>query len=348
MHRYATCPGSWLAEQSAGPDISDKTDANHGTRIHNALAGKLDPSTLTVEEYDTWERCKAQAEILTAEYITPDANGDTIKEERLWSVGEAFSGEPDLVVIGSRRALVIDYKTLLGDVAHAVGNLQLRTLAVLVWEKHDVDEVVVSIIQPLAGAPTVAVYTSADLEQAAAEIYGIVEQIRRPGNPRVPSGAACKYCRARTTCPEALAVAVAPPMDGIPAGTTPAAIAATMTAPTLGAFLERAQVADAVIEACREEAKRRIEAGETIPGWILKPGAEKDTITNPQAVADRFFALGGTQEAFIGAVKVTKSGLKEAASALTGAKGKTLHQIVEKLCDGAVETKQNQPSLARV
>jgi hypothetical protein len=332
------------------PPSEETEESTHGTHIHDALAGKLDPNALTLDEYSTWERCKQQATDLVGLHFPFDVVQE-IKEQRLWGyVGlkKAFSGEPDLVVVGKARALVVDYKTLLGEVEPAVGNMQLRTLAVLVFEEHEVDEVVVSIVQPLAGPPTVAIYTRADLEQAAAEIYGLVEEIKRPGLPRIPSGAACKYCRARGACPEAMAVAVAPPVENLPAGITAPAIAAALTGDTLGRFLDQAKVADAVIEACRQEAKRRLAAGEQVPGWKLEEGDYRESITDPQAVATRFFALGGTQEAFLGAVKVTKAALKEAVSAVTGTRGKALDQTVRSLCDGATERKQNAASLVKV
>ena len=348
MHRYAACPGAWLAEQAMPPSQETK-ESTHGTRIHDALAGKVDPETLDLDEYSTWERCKREADILIEEHL-PNPN-IMIRETRLWGrVGlvEEFSGEPDLVAIDGRTALISDYKTLLGEVEPAAGNIQLRTLAVLVFEEHDVDEIIVAIVQPLAGPPTVAKYLREDLEQAAAEIYGLVEEIKRPALPRIPSASACKYCRARGVCPEALSVAVQPPMDNIPEGTTPSAIAATLTGDTLGRFLEQAKVADAVIEACRQEAKRRLAAGEEVPGWKLEPGDFRESITDPQTVASRFFELGGTQEAFLGAVKVTKAALKEAVSAVTGTRGKALDQTVKALCEGATERKQNQASLVKV
>jgi hypothetical protein len=351
MHRYAACPGAWLAEQAMPREEGKSAEASHGTRIHDALAGKLDPQTLNLDEYATWERCKDQADRLIAEHIATERHSwKFICEERLWGfVGleKAFSGEPDLVVIGEGKALIVDYKTLLGDIEPAAGNIQLRTLAVLVFEHFGVSEVVVAIVQPLAGPPTTAIYTRADLEQAAAEIYGLVEEIKRPGLPRVPSGAACEYCRARGVCPEALAIVTSNPPVGLSVNQIDEVLP-LITSDALARILEQSKIAESVIKACRSEAKRRLAAGEQVPGWKLEEGDFPESITDPQAVASRFFALGGTQEAFLGAVKVTKTALKEAVSAVTGTRGKALDQTVRSLCEGATERKQNAASLVKV
>jgi len=60
-------------------------------------------------------------------------------------------------------------------------------------------------------------------------------------------------------CSEARELAVAPPVANAPVGTTPDAIAATLTNQTLAAFLDRAAQAEAVIEACRAEALTEVE-----------------------------------------------------------------------------------------
>lgn len=345
MERYALCPGSWAAEQGIPDETSE--DATTGNRIHAWLAGETVAPPLTADETSVAEKCRAQ-EDLWLSTVLPHRD-EMIREQRYW-MGDAWSGKPDLVAIDSimGEALVIDYKTGRGDVTAAEGNLQLRALAVLVHEKHWCTKVTVAIIQPLAGAPSVCEYSHDDLIRARAEISAIIDRINAPNAPRVPSTEACKYCKAKPYCPEAREQAVALPVTAIPAGTTPDAIAATLTSQTLAEFLERADFASRVIDACKSEAKRRLESGDAIPGWTLKPGFERETITDPTTIYNRAAAVGVNSEAFMACVSITKGKLKDALKTATGEKGKALEARMDSLLAGCVESKQSAATLTRI
>lgn len=345
MERYALCPGSWAAEQGIPDATTD--DATTGNRIHAWLAGEVVEPTLTADELAVAEKCRWQEELWLST-VLPHRD-EMIREQRYW-MGDQWSGKPDLVAIDSimGEALVIDYKTGRGDVTAAEGNLQLRALAVLVHEKHWCTKVTVAIIQPLAGAPSVCEYSHDDLIRARAEIAAIIDRINAPNAPRVPSLEACKYCKAKPYCPEAREQAVALPMSAITAGTTPESIAATLTSQTLSEFLERADFAGRVIDACKAEAKRRLEAGDQVPGWALKPGSERETITDPTTIYNRASAAGVTSEAFMACVSVTKGKLKDALKTATGEKGKALEARMDSLLAGCVEVKQSAATLTRI
>ena len=344
MERYMLCPGSYAAEQGQPDETSE--DAEIGNRIHAALAGETVTPPLTDDEERTMEACKAQANALL-DAIVP--HRDEMQIERRYWWGQQWSGKPDVVAIDTLQghALVLDYKTGRGEVASAEGNMQLRALAVLVAVKHQLHKVMVAIVQPLAGAASVCVYTPKDLSRATQEALAILTAIHQPDAPRRPSAKACRYCKAKATCPEAREASVALPLANIPEGTTASAIAATLTGETLGEFLKRAEFATKVIEACRDEAKRRLEAGEVVLGWQLKPGSVRETITDPAKVFTRFAELGGTQDKFLPCVSVTKGKLKDALKATTGAKGKALDEQLGAMLDGCTESKPTSLSLTR-
>jgi hypothetical protein len=88
-----------------------------------------------------------------------------------------------------------------------------------------------------------------------------------------------------------------------------------------------------------------LEAGHAIPGWKLKPGSVRETITQPETVFGRFVEVGGTQAQFVGAISITKTKLKDAVKSATGRKGKELDAVVETILDGCTESKQTAPSL---
>lgn len=345
MERYMLCPGSYAAECGLPETTSD--DAETGNRIHAALAGETVTPPLTDDEERTMEACRSQA---TALLDTLLPHRDEMHLERRYWWGNQWSGKPDLVALDciSAEGLIIDYKTGRGEVASAEGNMQLRALAVLVAEEHKLERVTVAIVQPLAGPPSVCLYSANDLRTARKEVLSIIDAIHGPDAPRIPSAKACQYCKAKATCPEAREASLQMPMANIPQGTTPSAIAATLTAETLSDFLRRAEFAAKVIEACRDEAKRRLEEGETVPGWTLKPGAERETITDPTAVYNRAAAVGVNSEAFMACVNITKTKLKDAVKTATGDKGKALDARMESILAGCTETKQAAPSLAKV
>ena len=140
---------------------------------------------------------------------------------------------------------------------------------------------------------------------------------------------------------------MAPPLTNLPVGVTPDAIAATLTNDTLAAFLNRASQAEAVIDACRAEARRRIAEGEAIEGWTLKEGSVRETITDSEKVASRFLELG-TYEQLSPAITLNKTKLKDALKVATGTKGRDLESKLSALLDGCTESKSGQPTLTKI
>jgi CRISPR/Cas system-associated exonuclease Cas4 (RecB family) len=342
-HRYALCPGSFLLEQQAPPEETNE-DAELGHRIHAWLAS--DPIQLSPDELELAERCREQAHALIQEHMD-GGHGQTVREERIWAFDDDFakswSGKPDLVVHNSTRAIVIDFKTGRGDVEDSVNNLQLRALAVLVADQYAVEWVTVAIVQPHAGPPSVCHYGPDCLTTATIEVSQLMRRVLQPNHPRIPSAAACQYCRAKSICPEAQAT-----VNTLPTLVTRQGREITMTGEQIARFLELAPVAEDAIEAVRALAKRRLgEDPGAVPGWGLKPGAERQTITDPEAVFGRFSAIGGTSQQFIRAVKVVKAEFKAAVREATGRKGRELDETIDGILDGLTETKTTAPSLVR-
>ena len=340
MERYQLCPGSWNAEQGLPEETSE--DAEIGNRIHAVLAGETVTPPLTDDEERTMEVCRSQAQALL-DAILP--HRDEMHLERRYWWGKEWSGKPDVVAVDCvfAEGLVIDYKTGRGDVASAEGNMQLRALAVLVAREHHLVKVTVAIVQPLAGSVSVCTYESLDLCRADEELAGIIASIQKPDAPRRASSKACKYCKAKATCPEALALAESAPLavsrDGRELVISPERIAE---------FLGQVPAIEAVVEAVKAKARRMLEAGETVPGWTLKPGAERETITDPTTVFNRAAAAGVNSEAFMACVSVTKGKLKDAVKLATSEKGRTLDARMETILAGCTETKAAAPSLAKV
>lgn len=351
--RYAACLGSWQLEKQIAEGVATH-DATIGNRIHSALA--MEPvDNLTSDETWTIDRCREQElELVKATFPEATEEPNVWREKRLWSIDDRgvklWSGKPDVIYVVGSAGLIIDYKSGRGAVENAAENLQLRCLVALLDENFGFtfDRITVAILQPLAGPPSVAVYESADIRNAIAESADLMEQIQKIGHPRTPSESACKYCKGKPFCTEARELAVAGPLTNAPENITPDAIAATLTNQTLAAFLDRAAQAEAVIEACRTEARRRLAEGEAVDGWTLKEGAVRETIKDTETVYLRFIESGGTYEDIMPAITINKTKLKDALKVATETKGKELDAKLTALLDGCIESKASQPTLTRI
>lgn len=355
LHRYASCPGAWAIESQC-EEGQASSDATIGNRIHAILAGET-ISDLTEDEQRVVDMCRAQETSLVQDAFSDLDNVICHREERLWAYGpnaeKQWSGKPDAVYIEKKnnvlRALIIDYKTGRNQVEEAAANLQLRALAVLLCRNSNFayEQIAVAIIQPLAGPFSVAVYDAQDLGRASVEISSIMRRAISPNQPRTPSADACRYCKGKPFCPEARESALAGPLISVPHGTTPSAIAATLTNDTLAQFLDRATTAEAIIEACRDEARRRLAEGDKLNGWALRNGAIRETIKDTETVYLRFMGLG-TYEQIVPAITLNKTKLKDAVKTATGKKGKELDIAFSDLLSGCIESKESQPTLVRI
>lgn len=340
LERLALCPGSYTACKGIKETTSGA--AERGNRIHAIIAGEK-VNNPTADEKAFAAVCGELTDnVVETTLGVPIGDCDEVwREHRLWAVDFRFSGKPDLVAIHGDAALIVDYKTGGGSVADAAGNIQLRGLAVLVkqYSSRKFSSITVCIIQPLAAQRiTVCKYLAADLIMATDEVYGIVAAAEDEKAPRTAGRKQCKFCAARTRCPEANAgLATLAASNSL----------AVMTPEQLSAALDTCEQVESVIEAIRTEAFQRLQFGEKLDGWGIKAGVERESITDSTTVFSRFLALGGTEAAFLTAVTVGKGKLKDKLGELTGNKGKALATQLDTLLQGCVETKTTNPSLAR-
>ena len=344
MERLALCPGSWNASKGI-PETSSKY-AEQGNRIHSLIAG-LRVKNPTTEELDVAVQCERLAGIIVLQHMARPIEDCTEvhREERVWTQKSSdymWSGKPDLVVVYGKRAVIIDFKSGRADVEHAQNNKQLRALAVLVAEEYKgkLENVLVAIVQPLASqSMSLCDYTKADIELARIEIGNTIKAAMLPDAKRVAGEAQCKYCPAKANCPEANGVVTAL------AAEQPSVMMLSST--ELAVQLDRCKQAEAIIDALRDEAKRRLEAGVPVDGWEMKAGAVRETITSPETVFFRFAESGGNIEQFMTTISVNKGKLSDALKGVTGAKGKEHETQLVTLLEGCTESKSIAPSLVK-
>lgn len=344
------CAGRHLYQRGC-PDVKT-TDSSHGTEVHEALK-KQDPTGLKLVQAETYDACSQIEKKMLEKYFGAGADLTklvTIRERRYWvkwKDGLQHSGMIDVVHLLGVKAIIFDYKSLNGEVAESPKNLQLRDEVCLYAAGNPMlSEVAVCPIQPLVTwSPELCVYNRADINKSTGLMYQRVKDSNDPNAKRTPGEVQCKWCLAKSKCDEyakwegkSLPVSVIS-LDVPVAQWTPQQCAL---------FLERKPMAQKWLDDCNDAMKKLLAADpESIPGFALKPGAKRETITNPQGVFDRFSSKGGSLEQFMKCIVVAKTKLKEQLATVTSLKGKKLTDELAGLTAGMVEVKENEPSIER-
>lgn len=356
----ALCPGRhWI--QRGLPDIQGEW-ADQGNAIHDALCSG-DPSKLTLEQHDMYESCKAiEAKLVDRYFGLSVPEKLAVIRERRWMTtipvnatqAVGHSGKSDVVYRNGAKALILDYKSLSGQVAESPRNLQLRDLAVLFrGNTVGIVEIAVALIQPLVThSPELVVYSGDDLDRSEKEMIARVLASNDANAPRKAGDAQCKYCKAKKLCMEysnyagsLLPAQVGEPLLQSLAFQTPMASWTPEQCSQVAAMIPASVK---VIDEIKDYLKAKLDKDPaSIPGWYLAEGAKKEAIVDAQKAFERFIALGGKLEGFMTCINVVKGRLKEAVAATTGKKGKALDTDIKTLCDGITEVSQNAPSLKR-
>jgi hypothetical protein len=333
--RYSLCAGSFqigllVPRDEGGPA------AQLGVDVHAALAsGEI--SKLTEEGENLYNLCEHHLRKVQYEVMPAAVSFQTLFEQRLWW-GEEWSGQSDRIDMWDDNALVSDFKTGRGEVEPAERNLQLRGLAVLTKRRFPkLKKIWVAIIAPMAGGVTLAEYDEESLAAATEEVLELIKTISEEHAPRTPAPSACKYCPAKSVCPEVAEKALTLPDSPAPT---------TLTSEKLSELLVIAEYVEDYIMAIRMEAKSRLALGVPLKGWYMKDGAKKRAIENPTA-AYNILADKMSPEDFAGACSVSVTGLEKAYAKATGLKGKAAKEAFDAELAPVITTKQNASSLTR-
>jgi len=347
----ALCPGRHLAQIGLPEGERERDpDAESGSAIHAAWADKP-YRDLTPDEAETLQSLEERENAIYAQWqgfcrVVP------FRERRLWHKwaweGHEFgcSGQVDRLHLLGERALIIDGKRGRKAVTPEPNNLQLRWLAALVALNYsEVNEVTVALAQHWSPKSPPCVYDYAALGKSAVDMERQVEACYAPDARRVAGPAQCEYCRAKGTCPE-FAASGLPVVFSTPPPTVEVVreTIAALPGPRLGVFLSLVRMAEEVAD---KEVRKRLSDGVEVDGWHLAPGRERETITDPQELFNRFVLAGGKTEQFLTAVTVAKGKFKEAVRGATGAKGKRLDERLEGMLAGITESKTGNAVLER-
>jgi CRISPR/Cas system-associated exonuclease Cas4 (RecB family) len=343
--RYSECVGSYQIEQLC-PEPPESYVAGLGIDVHASLAGESISLSEEGEHLKALCEHKYNSLVLDVASSETDTNlnfplveGEvqTLVEQRLWW-GDRWSGQADRIDLWGDRALVVDYKTGRGAVEPAESNLQLRGLAVLVKRKFPaLKKVYVAIIAPMSIGVTLAAYDEEGLAAATEDILDLIAEVNKEHAPRTPTPNACKYCRAKSVCPEVSEKALTLRSNPAPV---------TLSADKLGELLTASEFIEGYIESLRTEAKVRLGAGAKIPGWTTKAGRTSRAIPDASA-AFTILADKMSPEDFASACKVSVPSLEKAFAKSTGLKGKEAKVAFESAVAPVMETKTGDFTLAK-
>jgi hypothetical protein len=364
------CPGRHQAQRGIAQSESD--DASHGRAIHLALQ-KQDPAGLDFAQTETYDACQKIFERELRKIFGVNYDRATVwREVRLHVTVPALpdprsgqptafyphSGQLDCFVIVDKSAVVIEWKTLPGDIPAAAKNEQIRDQIVLLARQpqYPLQEVIGLVIQPLVThSPEPVLYTLTDIAEAEKRMFARVIASNAPNAPRVAGETQCKYCLAKPTCREyqtfagALVPAVSDLLSIPVASWTPA---------QRTFFADRIDAAQKFLDETWAALKAGAELDPNfVPGYAMKPGVVKETVSDVQTLFERFVKLatesklGSVEEAtsaFVNSCAMPKGALKEVVALATGLKGMKLKNALDTLLLGITESKQSAPSLVKV
>lgn len=283
------------------------------------------------------------------------------------------TGKSDFYALRNDTALVIDHKSGRGEVIESSANPQLRANAVLVWLAHPgVEEVSVAIIQPWVGKPQMARFDGPALHSARDWLTAVIRKEQQATAEDRCAGEWCKYCPCAGGCPTldgANVTTLAPlNLDTLPEDKAKEALFARAMAiepETLLEMMDRRYLMTLAASAIEGAIRTRVEAGDPVicAEWALTEGTKVRNITDAAKAFEALQGHGLTLTDMWSAVKVAISPLETALRIKSGKKttkdGKesshynlsvedAKQTLTETLTTaGALELKQNQPSLKR-
>jgi len=184
--RSQTLEGAWeLTCQTMATEGNDPTQAPNSRRAFSRLRRRV-PALLELVDDAEW-------------------TGEPLIEERLTSNDGIFEGKPDLVLVGQRRLLVVDYKSGFVSDDGAVEedySDQLLLYAHLSAEVHGIDSVDAFLLSLREGLVPVDVSE----EQRGQYVQRAIDEVqaydqRVPGlQPATPSEDVCHWCNHACAC----------------------------------------------------------------------------------------------------------------------------------------------------
>jgi hypothetical protein len=339
--QYNACPGSFTLNKAA-PEAPPSPAAARGTRVHAACAGETSIELLAKDEQETVKQLLEYESLLVGKFIADGWEiAEQLTEHRFWdeATESGWSGKADRVYLLQKNkdkiALIVDFKSS-RYTTRAQESLQLAALSTLV-DRHyqsNLNEVHVALVFP--DGYDQASYDADALETVSEECKGLVDRATiTETQKRYPSQEACRWCNAKSICPETRGN-----LNEV------SKLPNTAIAPSdLPRLLAVSQVAKMLIKDIEEQARVVLKSGVNVEGWELKEGTTRSKITDTQEVYRRAAVIGIDGEAFANSVSISKKDLEALLKEELGYKGKQIKETINKLTKGCTTDTVAAPSL---
>lgn len=322
LFRYEKCPGWWRVPPapSAG---GDSPEAAEGRLLHQVMAALVEGrDDGPVPETDEQAANCAWALEQVADIIRrPDLV--CTEQEMEWPALD-MRGTADLVYLAGGDLHVVDWKFGRAEVDEAADNLQLAAyacMAALKWPGRNA--VVAHVIQPRLGRHDEFRFGHVHLTVARTQILNLKARAEKPDAPLCPGDPQCNWCPGKANCP-ALATSAAL------ATRTPETAILAATGPELAQYADIARLARKWADAIDAEAKRRLVAGEAVPGYGLQTRKTRKL----EGIGEAFRRLGIPAPSFLECCSASLPKLEAAYKTeheTTAAQAKA--DVAAKLCD---------------
>jgi len=194
--KYGNPPSSSFAEEGTMAHTLGETCLNNGTDPVYYIGDKIDNKEVTEDMAQAVQKYVDYTRVLEGKLMV-----ETKIDLRKY-IPEGF-GTCDAYVLTEDVLHIIDYKHGVGVKVFADNNPQMKLYALGIVSALDFEgEVHLHIVQPLANNFSFWQTTSKDLLIFGEEVKIKAAKVLNSDAPRIPSDKACKWCKAKATCPE--------------------------------------------------------------------------------------------------------------------------------------------------
>jgi hypothetical protein len=354
-HRRRRCTGSEnlireLRSRGLLKAIAPTKDSISGTAVHAAWSGAT--TELSPSQEKTLIELKRLEAMVLADWSAAEPFILLGREERLWlrqGIEPVHSGQYDVCYLSTdcTRALVLDAKTLYGEVDPAEHNDQLRELVALFrFNYPGIKHYTVAILAPnLPERVSIDTYDQLEAELALRRLRISLFEAADPAAPRTP-GRWCEHCPAQLQCEELLALL---PHAKETLGRRIEAGEFQLPLGEKGArLLEEIKTVKEVIKSLEEAYKTELKTDpDCLPGWTLSNGRKLRSIPEVEKALEAWSAQRYAMSDFLSCTDLVIGRLEEKLTVSTGKVGKGLANHFNDIFGPLVVTRLSEPSIVR-
>lgn len=267
LERLAICPGSY--KLSLGVQREDNEYSTEGTMLHECVE-KNTPNleTLTPEQSDIVQRCISELE-------KHAPHNSWLKEQHV-SVLSDFeiltAGTVDAVLILDEKILALDWKVGFTPVQKAKENMQAKAYAAALMQKYGLP-VEFCMFQPRINNISSHTFDIEELDDIISQIKTIIDEAKGQAMLLNPDKKACQYCAAKNICPATQKALESTDLAKIEH-------TSELTTEQIGSYLVHWQTIKRIGTNLENQAKLKLQQGEEINGWFLKPMQGRKEVTD--------------------------------------------------------------------